>query len=85
MARVLASGADLLLLDEPTNHLDLETVAWLENWLRTGRRSYILVTHDRDEAFELAEDNARENVRYVEVRYAPILHQEEGMGLERIA
>jgi len=47
MARVLASGADLLLLDEPTNHLDLETVEWLENWLRSGRRTYILVTHDR--------------------------------------
>ena len=47
MARVLASGADLLLLDEPTNHLDLETVEWLENWLKNGKRSYILVTHDR--------------------------------------
>jgi len=47
MARVLASGADLLLLDEPTNHLDLETVEWLEGWLKTGKRSYILVTHDR--------------------------------------
>ena len=47
MARVLASGADLLLLDEPTNHLDLETVEWLETWLRNGKRSYILVTHDR--------------------------------------
>jgi len=47
MARVLASGADLLLLDEPTNHLDLETVEWLESWLKNGRRSYILVTHDR--------------------------------------
>ncbi|MCK5737206.1 MAG: ABC-F family ATP-binding cassette domain-containing protein [Spirochaetaceae bacterium] len=47
MARVLASGADLLLLDEPTNHLDLETVEWLEAWLKTGKRSYILVTHDR--------------------------------------
>jgi ATP-binding cassette subfamily F protein uup len=47
MARVLASGADVLLLDEPTNHLDLETVEWLENWLKNGRRTYILVTHDR--------------------------------------
>ena len=47
MARVLAAGADLLLLDEPTNHLDLETVEWLETWLSSGRRSYILVTHDR--------------------------------------
>ena len=47
LARVLASDADLLLLDEPTNHLDLETVEWLENWLKNGNHTYILVTHDR--------------------------------------
>ncbi|MDZ4699906.1 MAG: adenosine deaminase [Rhodothermales bacterium] len=35
-------------------------------------------------AYELAEDNARENVRYLEVRFAPILHREEGLTLEQI-
>ncbi len=35
-------------------------------------------------AYELAEDNARENVRYLEVRYAPILHTEEGLTLEQV-
>ncbi|MGI9175841.1 MAG: adenosine deaminase [Rhodothermales bacterium] len=35
-------------------------------------------------AYELAEDNARENVRYLEVRFAPVLHTEEGLSLERV-
>ncbi len=35
-------------------------------------------------AYELAEDNARENVRYLEVRFAPVLHRDEGLGLETI-
>lgn len=47
IARVLASKADILLLDEPTNHLDLETVEWLEKWLKQSRLTYLLVTHDR--------------------------------------
>ena len=68
LARVLASGADLLLLDEPTNHLDLETVEWLETWLRNGKRSYVLATHDRsflenccDAILELDEGTVRKH------------------------
>jgi ATP-binding cassette, subfamily F, member 3 len=38
---------DLLLLDEPTNHLDLEAALWLERFLRSYRRTLILVSHDR--------------------------------------
>jgi ATP-binding cassette subfamily F protein 3 len=47
LARVLLSDADLLLLDEPTNHLDLEMLAWLERFVRTSRRPFLLVSHDR--------------------------------------
>ncbi|MBL8681125.1 MAG: ABC-F family ATP-binding cassette domain-containing protein [Myxococcales bacterium] len=47
LAVVLASKPDLLLLDEPTNHLDLETVYWLEGFIRTFRGAVIIVSHDR--------------------------------------
>ncbi|PIP82883.1 MAG: ABC transporter ATP-binding protein [Elusimicrobia bacterium CG_4_9_14_3_um_filter_62_55] len=46
LAQVLRAP-DLLLLDEPTNHLDLEGVLWLEDFLRSLRFSYLVVTHDR--------------------------------------
>src|SRR5690606_38565734 len=44
---VLARQPDLLLLDEPTNHLDLDTIAWLEGWLRGYRGAVLVVSHDR--------------------------------------
>ncbi|TVQ27930.1 MAG: ATP-binding cassette domain-containing protein [Spirochaetaceae bacterium] len=51
LARVLASRAEVLLLDEPTNHLDIDTVLWLEEYLkRISSRdgtAMIIVTHDR--------------------------------------
>ena len=47
LAVVLAAKPDLLLLDEPTNHLDLETVYWLEGFLRSYRGAVIIVSHDR--------------------------------------
>ncbi|HWD58157.1 MAG TPA: ABC-F family ATP-binding cassette domain-containing protein [Stellaceae bacterium] len=47
LAAVLFAEPDLLLLDEPTNHLDMEASLWLERYLRRYRRSFILVSHDR--------------------------------------
>jgi len=40
--------ADILLLDEPTNHLDFPSLLWLENRLRSYRKTFVLVCHDRD-------------------------------------
>ncbi len=45
--RLLDSEPDLLILDEPTNHLDLDTVTKLEETLRKGNRTILMVTHDR--------------------------------------
>lgn len=47
MARLLLSSPDVLLLDEPTNHLDVEAVEWLENFLQTYDKSYVIISHDR--------------------------------------
>ena len=47
LARQLVSAADVLLLDEPTNHLDLETIRWLEEYLRATDKTILLISHDR--------------------------------------
>ena len=47
LATALLQPCDLLLLDEPTNHLDSETIAWLEEYLRSRRGALLMVTHDR--------------------------------------
>ncbi len=48
LARILLMGPDLLLLDEPTNHLDLESLLWLEDFLRNFRGAVLLVSHDTE-------------------------------------
>ncbi len=48
LARALLRPAELLLLDEPTNHLDLDSVVWLEAWLRRQAATVLLISHDRE-------------------------------------
>lgn len=48
LARALMRPADLLLLDEPTNHLDIDSLIWLENWLRRVEATVIIISHDRE-------------------------------------
>jgi ATP-binding cassette subfamily F protein 3 len=47
LAKLLLRRPDVLLLDEPTNHLDIESIQWLENFLRQSSGSVVLVSHDR--------------------------------------
>jgi len=47
LAKILLRDPDLLMLDEPTNHLDIESIEWLEGYLKTRRGALLLVSHDR--------------------------------------
>jgi len=48
LARMLVMQPDALLLDEPTNHLDLESILWLEGWLRGFEGAVVVTSHDRE-------------------------------------
>ncbi len=48
LARILVMQPDALLLDEPTNHLDLESILWLEGWLRAFTGALVITSHDRE-------------------------------------
>lgn len=46
LAKVLVTVPDLILMDEPTNYLDMETILWLENWLKNYEGAIFMTTHD---------------------------------------
>jgi ATPase subunit of ABC transporter with duplicated ATPase domains len=48
MARVLLGRPDVLLMDEPTNHLDIESIIWLEQFLKARAGALLMTSHDRD-------------------------------------
>ncbi|MCC7532042.1 MAG: ABC-F family ATP-binding cassette domain-containing protein [Candidatus Melainabacteria bacterium] len=48
LGKIMLQSPDLLLLDEPTNHIDLETVEWLENYLKSLTIPMVIVSHDRE-------------------------------------
>ncbi|OYZ20119.1 MAG: glycosyl transferase family 1 [Bdellovibrio sp. 28-41-41] len=48
LAKILLLNPDVLLMDEPTNHLDLESIVWLEEWLRQFKGSILMTSHDRE-------------------------------------
>ena len=47
LAKILLRRPDILLLDEPTNHLDIESIEWLEQFIKTSGATLLLVSHDR--------------------------------------
>ncbi len=83
LARALMRPADLLLLDEPTNHLDIDSLIWLENWLRHVESTVIIISHDREFL-----DRAVSTIWSIEdgtiVRYAGNYTQFEAARIEKL-
>ena len=48
LAKILLLMPDVLLMDEPTNHLDVESIVWLEEWLKNFKGSVLMTSHDRE-------------------------------------
>ncbi len=48
LAKILLLNPDVLLMDEPTNHLDLESIIWLEEWLKNFKGAIMMTSHDRE-------------------------------------
>jgi ATP-binding cassette subfamily F protein 3 len=86
LAKILLQSPDVLLLDEPTNHLDLESVTWLEGFLRGYDGAILLVSHDRAFMDGLVDRVAEIDLRKLVVyhgRYSDYESQKEA-ALERL-
>ena len=79
LAKILLKKPDVLLLDEPTNHLDIESIIWLEQWLKKVSGAIVLVSHDRifldsisnrtiEVAFKKINDYKARYSKYLELR-----------------
>ncbi|MGQ3890437.1 ATP-binding cassette domain-containing protein [Legionella sp. CNM-4043-24] len=84
LAASLIAAPDLLLLDEPTNHLDMDSIEWLEAYLRTYTGSLVVVTHDREFLGQVANrivEIDRGKLNTYDCDYATYLDRREAMRL----
>ncbi len=78
LAKLLLAKPQLLILDEPTNHLDIETLSWLENYLKNYPGALLIVSHDRyflDQVVTLVYEVSRKKVRKYTGNYSRYLSE----------
>lgn len=80
LARILLEKHELLILDEPTNHLDIETLTWLEDYLRASSSALVIVSHDQyfldrvcNEVYEIS----HQDCEYYKGNYSHYLEERE--------
>ena len=80
LAKILLSNPDCILLDEPTNHLDIESIVWLEQFLRNYPGSVMLVSHDKrflDAVTNRTIEISNANVIHFNVPYTQFMERRE--------
>ncbi|MGY4797628.1 ABC transporter ATP-binding protein [Lysinibacillus fusiformis] len=78
LAKLLLSKPDLLILDEPTNHLDIETLSWLESYLKSYEGAILIVSHDRyflDQVVSIVYEVSRHRVTKYPGNYSAYLDE----------
>lgn len=78
LAKLLLSKPDLLILDEPTNHLDIETLSWLETYLKSYEGAILIVSHDRyflDQVVSIVYEVSRHRVTKYTGNYSAYLDE----------
>lgn len=78
LAKLLLSKPDLLILDEPTNHLDIETLSWLESYLKSYEGAILIVSHDRyflDQVVSIVYEVSRHRVTKYTGNYSAYLDE----------
>lgn len=78
LAKLLLTKPELLILDEPTNHLDIETLNWLENYLKNYDGAILIVSHDRyflDQVVSIVYEVSRHHVTKFTGNYSSYLDQ----------
>jgi len=78
LAKLLLSKPDLLILDEPTNHLDIETLSWLESYLKGYEGAILIVSHDRyflDQVVSIVYEVSRHRVTKYTGNYSAYLDE----------
>lgn len=80
LAKILLQKPDVFLLDEPTNHLDIESIFWLENFLKDYKGAIVLISHDRtflDAITKRTVEIANKKIYDYKFSYTPYLEQRQ--------
>jgi len=88
LAKILLSKPDILLLDEPTNHLDIESIQWLEDFLKLSQSAIVLISHDRiflDNATNRTIEISLGRIHDYKASYSQYLIQREDRRLQQLA